>query len=198
MIMHLFISISDSCEPNYDICAYSPCFLVCNFLNNISNNLFGADPDSYEVEEKETYDYQLICYDKDSLSLFQLPHDIILIITRMLPPPDVVNLSKTHSDFHFIINDEFWKLYNSFHSYKTWNLQLPEIKITYGYFWYKKNEITKSALLGHPEAVKRVQQNRKAHHHTQRHYKERPYDTHAITTKYDILRRKFSTPQLQY
>lgn len=195
MIMHLFASFSNSCEPNFDVCFYFPCSFVRDFLNNISNNLFGKDLDLDEVEETVDNNYQLIRSDEDALSLSMLPQDILLIIAKMLPPPDIVNLSKTHSDFHFIINEEFWKSYNSFHSYKIWNMNLPAIKISYGYFWHQKNEITKAALLGYPEAVRQAHQNRKAYYPKQNYHVEWPYDNHTATTKHDILRRKFNASQ---
>lgn len=184
-----FINLSTAAEFEED--SVFCCLPLINFFSEPHNEDFILDPllgteDISDGENKNFYETKL--------SLPALPIEVLSVISTYLNPSNLTTVSSISSLMKMKINNGFWKQYNSFKDYKSWNLSLPEMKISYGYYWYQNNKLENASQLGYPKAIvewEKKKSNQKLQEGYQGNYDMQLYDNYEFSGhKSDFLKRK--------
>ena len=63
--------------------------------------------------------------------------------------------------FSYLREEVFWRQYNLYYGYHSWNKVTPSINVAFAHFWYKKEykekeKIHRAAYIGLPSAIERM------------------------------------------
>lgn len=104
-----------------------------------------------------------------------LPSEILYQVAVFLSPPDIINLIKSSKKFSCLRDNKFWVYYNKEYSYSSWSRELPAIRVTFSYHWFKNGKVREAGVMGFPRANEFIRQQEKLKRENSRPYKTSGY-----------------------
>lgn len=104
-----------------------------------------------------------------------LPSEILYQIAVFLSPSDIINLIKSSKKFSCLRDNKFWVYYNNEYAYSSWNRELPAIRVTFSYHWFKNGKLREAGAMGFPRANEFISQQEKLKRENSRPYKTSSY-----------------------
>lgn len=175
----------------------SCCSRTLRKLSNVFSCLFGdclgtSPRHHYErIDYDEGYEIEgLALTTTESQPIGMLPNELLYEIAVYLSPSDIINLIKSNKQFFCLRGNDFWLYYNQAYNYSSWHEEIPAIKVTFSYYWFKNNKVRKAAALGFPRALTFLEQQEKLKRENPKSYE---ISSHARKDPNDeFMRRKFS------
>ncbi|MBX9786188.1 MAG: F-box protein [Alphaproteobacteria bacterium] len=143
------------------------CYRTLRNLSNVFSCFFGSC-----IEDSAQHHYRGISgyvegnqieelVSPESYPIDMLPSEMLYQVALFLSPPDIISLVKSSKKFSCLRDNNFWVNYNKEYSYSSWSRELPAIRVTFSYYWFKNGKVRKAGDMGFPRAHEFIRQQEK-------------------------------------
>jgi hypothetical protein len=120
-----------------------------------------STPDHYQriqgFEDLEAEEFEL----ENTAPIFTLTKDTLYSISKFLPPPSIVSLTKSNKLFSCLSTKDFWNQYNILKKNIIWDERISPIQIAFSYYWFENDKVERAAKMGLPRAKTFIEQQRR-------------------------------------